>query len=147
MAPVTVGAPTTVVAAACAFEEFSADAVPAARDVNGSRGFVSFGGRLPAAGVRRPVDLFRRWWRALVHPAQSVLRTGARSFQRLHRHVGVVFNLARDILGKRAENGSVTNPTRLSSHGNGGAVPTTGDLITDAGGYWAVWTEQVGPGR
>jgi hypothetical protein len=35
---------------------------------------------------------------------------------------------------------------RLSSRGLGGAVVPSGDVVAAGGNWWAVWTEQVGPG-
>ena len=49
-------------------------------------------------------------------------------------------------VGRRTTAGTFTKPVRVSTRGNGGAVLPQGDIVAQGGGYWAVWTEQVGPG-
>jgi hypothetical protein len=142
-----VGAPATVVSPGCTFEESSADAVPAASGVNSSRGFVSFGGgNCPRPAFAGRLTYFAgggaHWFTQPSSYFGQVLAVANDS-----TGTSVLFSTVRGIfLGKRTQTGSFTTPVRLSTHGNGGAVLPTGDLVTQAGRYWAVWTEQVGPG-
>ena len=47
---------------------------------------------------------------------------------------------------KRTHAGRFFPTTVLSTVAGTGAVPTTGDLVARDGRWWAVWSEQVGPG-
>ena len=143
-----VGSPVTVVSPGCRYEQASADAVASANtSVENHRGFVSFGGGdCPEAIFRGRVWYF----------------SGARSTWSRQRtpYVGHVMAVADDstgayvlfagrtgiFVGKRTVAGSFIAPIRLSPVGLGGAVVPQGDIVALAGGYWAVWSEQVGPG-
>lgn len=144
----SVSSPATVVPAGCHFEEASGDAVASAvTTTNSTRGFVSFGGgtcaRPAFAGTLRYFDGHDATWRRATSP-----------------YTGRVLGVADDTtgtyalysnqngiwVGRRTTAGAFTKPVRLSTRGNGGAVLPQGDIVAQGGGYWAVWTEQVGPG-
>ena len=144
---VGVGAPATVLSAGCAFGEASADAVAAASGANSSRGFVSFGGgACPRAAFAGRLTYFAGGgapWFTQPSPYSGQVMAVANDTT----GTSVLFSTTAGVfLGKRTQTGSFATPIRLSSHGNGGAVMPTGDLVTRSGRYWAVWTEQVGPG-
>jgi len=143
----SVGSPATIVSPGCNFAEASADAVPAASGANSSRGFASFGGD----NCPRPLWSGRLTYFAGAGPPwfTQVTPYYGRVLAASNDSTGtwVLFSTASGIyLGKRTMTGTFATPARLSTHGNGGAVLPSGDLVTEGGRYWAVWTEQVGPG-
>jgi hypothetical protein len=143
-----VSSPATVVAAGCNFEEASGDAVTSAvTTTNSTRGFVSFGGgtcaRPAFRGALRYFDGHDATWRRTTTPYSGrvlAVTDDTTGTYALYSNDNGIW------LGKRTIAGTFTTPVRLSARGSGGAVLPQGDIVAQAGGYWAVWTEQVGPG-
>ena len=134
--------PVTVVQVGCDFEQVTADAVVEAGGL--TRGFVSFhGGTCAALGS---IWYFQgsggTWTRA-----QSTLRgrvlgaadDGSSTFLLYQSSTGVW-------IAKRPHTGGLVNVQRLSTTTQGGGALTFGDLVAFTDQWWAVWTEQVGPG-
>ncbi len=145
---VSVSSPATVVPAGCHFEEATGDAVASAvTTTNSTRGFVSFGGgtcaRPAFAGTLRYFDGHDATWRRATSPYTGRVLGVADDTTGTY----ALFSNQNGIwVGKRTTAGAFTKPVRLSTRGNGGAVLPQGDIVAQGGGYWAVWTEQVGPG-
>ena len=136
------GTREVVVDADCRADTASGDAVRGAGGT--TRGFVSFDGG--TCGHARRVWWFTGQgdaWRARRTPyAGEVLATATDGSSQL-----VLFaNADGTFLGRRRAGGGFTNPRRLSRHGLTGAVIPSGDVIGVGGRFWAVWSEQVGPG-
>ena len=144
----SVSGPATVVPAGCHFEEASGDAVASAvTTTNSTRGFVSFGGgtcaRPAFSGTLRYFAGHDGTWRRATSPYTGRVLGVADDTTGTY----ALFSNPNGIwVGKRTTAGGFTKPVRLSPRGNGGAVLPQGDIVAQGGGYWAVWTEQVGPG-
>jgi hypothetical protein len=134
--------PVTVVQVGCDFEQVTADAVVTTGGL--TRGFVSFHGGSCA-------DLGSIWYfqgsGGTWTRAQSTLRgrvlgaadDGNSTFLLYQSSTGVW-------VAKRPHTGGLVNVQRLSTYAGGGGPITSGDLVAFTDQWWAVWTEQVGPG-
>jgi hypothetical protein len=134
--------PTTVVQVGCDFETATADAVVTSGGL--TRGFVSFhGGACADVGL---IFYFQgsggTWTRAQSPLRGRVLAAaddGSSTFLLYQSSSGVW-------VAKRPRTGGLVNVQRVSTTPLGGAVFSTGDLVAFTDQWWAVWTEQVGPG-
>jgi hypothetical protein len=134
--------PTTVVQVGCNFETATADAVVTSGGL--TRGFVSFhGGGCANVGL---IFYFQgsgsTWTRAQSPLRGRVLATaddGSATFLLYQSSSGVW-------VAKRPHTGGLVNVQRISTTALGGAVVSTGDLVAITDQWWAVWSEQVGPG-
>jgi hypothetical protein len=134
--------PVTVVNAPCNFELVTADAVVTAGGL--TRGFVSFSGGTCAQQGR--IFYFQgsggSWTRAqssLRGRVLGVADDGSSTFLLYQSATGVW-------VAKRPRGGSLANVQRVSTATQGGGALTQGDLVAFLDQWWAVWTEQVGPG-
>jgi hypothetical protein len=141
-APPSFGAPVTVVSAGCNFDEVTGDTKLSSDSV--TRGFVSFLGG--TCGQEPAIRYFRQsgsGWSAATSPYRGrVLAVAADGISTwlLYANFGGIH------LGRRTTAGGFAASQRLSTVGLSGAVNPTGDLVASGGRYWAVWSEQVGPG-
>jgi len=141
--------PVTVVPAGCDFQDSSGDAV-ASFDPrqNKSQGFVAFGGGTcgqPAfSGTLHYFEGHDRTWRHTPSPYAGLVLAVTDDATGTY----VLFANSTGIyVGKRIRpSATFQDPVRLSGNGTSGAALPQGDIVALAGGYWAVWTEQVGPG-
>jgi hypothetical protein len=136
------GTPVTVVSAGCNFEDVTGDVVLSGDAI--TRGFVAFhGGGCPAEPSIRYFRQSGAGWTAITSPyrgrVMAVAADGIATWL-LYANGGGVH------LGLRTAVGGFAASRRLSPIGLGGAVFPTGDVVASAGRYWAVWSEQVGPG-
>jgi hypothetical protein len=134
---------STVVNPACDFEMAYGDA--AVSSTGTVRGFVSFSGG--GCGTTRTIRYFQgkgSTWSSAVTPHRGIVLSTT------HDSTGVylLFGASDGVrLAKRSFGGSWLFNKRLSPKGiDTGAVYPQGDVVASAGKWWAVWTEQVGPG-
>jgi hypothetical protein len=135
----TFGPPVTVVPSPCSFVFADADAALGSDGL--TRGFVTYNG---------PGCAFEIWY---------FQGSGSTWTRQLSPYQGVVLGVAVDgtdtyLLYAASDGVRITKRTaagftpgrRLSGVGLGGAVEPRGDVIATGGTWWAVWSEQVGPG-
>jgi hypothetical protein len=133
--------PVTVVPAGCDFDSVTGDAV-VNRDAT-TRGFVSFHGS--DCGERGSIWYFQgsgtSWTSARTSLRGRVLAVaddGSWTF--------LLFQAADGIwITKRSHDGTPTPGRRLSAFAGSNPYPQ-GDLVAFTNQWWAIWTEQVGPG-
>jgi hypothetical protein len=134
--------PVTVVQVGCSFEAVTADAVVTSGGL--TRGFVSFhGGTCADVGL---IFYFQgsggTWTRAQSPLRGRVLAAaddGSSTFLLYQSSTGIW-------VAKRPHTGGLVNVQRVSTATQGGGALTAGDLVAFTDQWWAVWTEQVGPG-
>jgi hypothetical protein len=134
--------PVTVVQVGCDFEDVTADAVATSGGL--TRGFVSFhGGSCADVGL---IFYFQgsggSWTRAQSPLRGRVLAAaddGSSTFLLYQGSSGIW-------VAKRPHTGGLANVQRVSTATQGGGALTAGDLVAFTDQWWAVWTEQVGPG-
>jgi hypothetical protein len=141
-AATTVSPGAVVIDRDCVAESIAGDAARDARGV--TRGFVVFEGG--TCGAAR-----RIWWFAGSGDDWDSGRTPYRGMvmaATADGDMGVVLFANGDgtFLGRRRANGTFTPTRRLSRSGLTGAVIPSGDVVAMGGRFWAVWSEQVGPG-
>lgn len=134
--------PATIVSAGCNFDDVTGDAKLSSDSL--TRGFVAFhGGGCADEPAIRYVRQSGGGWTAVTSPYRgrvlAVAPDGISTWL-LYANAGGIH------LGRRTSAGAFAASSRLSPNGLGGAVFPTGDLVASGGRYWAVWTEQVGPG-
>jgi hypothetical protein len=141
-APPSFGTPVTVVPAGCNFDEVTGDVKLSSDAI--TRGFVAFHGG--SCGLEPSIRYFRQsggGWTAVTSPYRGrVLAVAADGVSTwlLYANLGGIH------LGRRTGAGAFAASRRLSTVGLSGAVHPTGDVVASGGRYWAVWSEQVGPG-
>jgi hypothetical protein len=134
--------PTTVVQVGCDFETVTADAVITSGGL--TRGFVSFhGGGCADVGL---IFYFQgsgtSWTRA-----QSPLRGRVLAAADDGSATFLLYLSASGVwVARRPHTGGLANVQRVSTATQGGGPLTSGDLVAFTNQWWAVWTEQVGPG-
>jgi hypothetical protein len=136
------GAPVTVVSAGCNFEDVTGDSTLSSDGL--TRGFVAFQGG--SCADEPAIRYFRQsgaGWTAVTSPYHgrvlAVAGDGIATWLLYADGAGIH-------LGQRTAGGTFAASHQLSPNGLGGAAFPTGDVVASAGKYWAVWTEQVGPG-
>ena len=134
--------PVTVAQVGCDFEAVTADAVITSGGL--TRGFVSFhGGSCANLGL---IFYFQgsggSWTRA-----QSPLRGRVLAAADDGSSTFLLYQGSNGIwVAKRPHTGGLANVQRVSTATQGGGALTAGDLVAFTDQWWAVWTEQVGPG-
>lgn len=135
--------PTRIFTPACEVE-FASAAVDqgAAGD---TRGFVERNGPGcdPDARVRYVEGSGARWAAPEVTPYRGMVLAAAAD----RGGTWLLFRAVSGIwLGRRTGPGVYTRPRQLSGFTGPQSIVHTGDLVARRGRWWAVWTEQVGPG-
>jgi hypothetical protein len=134
--------PVTVVQVGCDFEQVTADAVVTAGGL--TRGFVSFhgGSCAPLGSIWYFQGSGGTWTRA-----QSTLRGRILGAADDGSSTFLLYQSASGVwIAKRPHAGGLVNVQRLSTATQGGGPLTSGDVVAFTDQWWAVWTEQVGPG-
>jgi hypothetical protein len=136
-------ASVTVVQPSCRFQGASGDSNVGSDGI--IYGFIGFAGGM-GCGDLGPIYYFQgsgnRWTSALSPYRGRVLATawdGTATYLLYANGKGTHIT-------KRTAAGVFTPGRRLSTAGLTGAVYPTGDVVAVGGKWWAVWTEQVGPG-
>ena len=134
--------PVTVVQVGCDFEAVTADAVVTSGGL--TRGFVSFSGGTCA-------DLGQIWYfqggGGTWTRAQSTLRGRVLAAADDGNSTFLLYQSSTGVwIAKRPHSGGLADVRRLSTWAGGGGPLTFGDLVAFTDQWWAVWTEQVGPG-
>jgi hypothetical protein len=136
------GTPVTVTAAGCNFDDVTGGATLSSDAL--TRGFVAFHGG--SCGLEPAIRYFRQsgaGWSVATSPYHgrvlAVAPDGIATWLLYANGSGIH-------LGRRTTAGGFAASAQLSPNGTGGAVFPTGDVVASGGRYWAVWTEQVGPG-
>jgi hypothetical protein len=135
------GPVVTVTQPGCSFGAVSGDSVVGSDGI--VRGFVEFeGGGCGTGRVIHYIEGAGGSWTSTPSPYRGIV-------------LGVAWDGTATYLLYAANDGiRITKRTaagftagrRISSRGLGGAVVPSGDVVAAGGNWWAVWTEQVGPG-
>ena len=137
----TFTAPVTVVATPCGQPEGSSDAAFGAGTI---RGFAGFDGCSHAIYY---VQGGTQGWTRVLSPYRGVVLgvDAGRVSRRVHHPVDQV---GRRLVGvtKRSHSGAFSATRVLSTAAASQVVTPTADIGAEGGKWWAVWTEQVGPG-
>lgn len=128
---------STVVRPGCNFEDVTADAVISSGGL--TRGMVSFhGGSCGSPGWIYYFEGSGTSWRAVrsqLHGRVLAVADDLEATHLLYQHDGIYVT-------KRPHTGGMPTGTKVSSFAGTNPYPS-GDIVAQAGRYWAIWTEQL----